>query len=370
MFDGHGLFLFLSPVGGKIWRVAYRAEGKPQTKTLGPYPLLSLADARVKRDELRRALLDGTLPASIVGTKIKRVPTFSESILEYWSGRNDVSAGYRDNASRGLARHLEAKLGDLPVNAISKEELLAPMKIMDAAGKHVYARKIRVWAGQVFEWAVENGHATVNPANLINPKVAFGRRTVKNFSSLPIKEIPEFFDRLALEHELQSVLACRLLAMTWVRTGELRMMMWTEIDGDVWRIPAGKMKMRREHIVPLSTQALALLDKLKARSRGGPYVFPSDRRIDRPMSENAVLYLLHRIGFKDRMTGHGWRSVASTWANEGGYSPDAIECQLAHTPGNAVRSAYNHAAYLPQRRAMLQDWADWLQKADSSSMQG
>ena len=166
--------------------------------------------------------------------------------------------------------------------------------------------------------------------------------------------------RLALEAELQSVLACRMLALTWVRTTELRMMLWSEIEGDVWRIPAGRMKRRREHLVPLPSQALALLERLRLRARGRVYVFPSDRRLDRPMSENAILYLLHRIGYRGLMTGHGWRTVASTWANECGHSPDAIERQLAHAPGDQVRAAYNQAAYLPERRRMLQAFADWL----------
>ena len=158
----------------------------------------------------------------------------------------------------------------------------------------------------------------------------------------------------------RGVAEARLLALTWARTGELRMIKWSELEGDVWRIPGPRMKKKRIHLVPLSTQAHALLIQLKARSRGGEYVFPSDRRIDRPMSENAVLYLIHRIGFKDRMTGHGWRSVASTWANEHGYNKDHIEMQLSHASDDDVRSAYNHAAYLAPRRAMLQAWADWL----------
>jgi integrase len=150
-----------------------------------------------------------------------------------------------------------------------------------------------------------------------------------------------------------------MLALTWVRTGELRMMEWAEIDGDLWRIPEGKMKRRRDHLVPLSRQAMEVLDIMKMRARG-PYVFGADHRADRPISENSILYLLHRMGYKGRMTGHGFRSVGSTWANERGYKSDAIERQLAHVPGDAVRHAYNRAAYLPERRKMLQDWADWL----------
>jgi integrase len=159
------------------------------------------------------------------------------------------------------------------------------------------------------------------------------------------------------------VLACRLLALTWVRTNELRMMEWSEIDeaGKVWLIPAGKMKRDRDHLVPLSNQSLAVLKQLRARSRPeARYVFSAPHRMDRPMSENAVLTLIARMGYRGRMTGHGWRSVASTWANENGYSPDAIERQLAHVPDNKIRAVYNRAEYLPDRKKLLQDWADWL----------
>ncbi|MDR3351920.1 MAG: site-specific integrase [Zoogloeaceae bacterium] len=210
-------------------------------------------------------------------------------------------------------------------------------------------------------WAMENGYASANPAAAIRPEKAFGRAQVQNFAALPLSEIPAFLERLSLEKDLNSVLACRMLALTWVRTGELRMMEWPEIDGEMWIIPAGKMKRRREHVVPLSRQALSILDEMRNRSEtGARFVFPAPHRADRPMSENAILYLIARMGYRGRMTGHGWRSVASTWANDRGYSPDAIERQLAHVPGNRIRAAYNRAEYLPARREMLQTWADWL----------
>jgi integrase len=233
---------------------------------------------------------------------------------------------------------------------------------MDAAGKHVYVRKVRMWAGQVFDWAVENGFSEQNPAAAIRPEKAFGRATVEHFAALTLREIPEFLDRLAMERDLNSVLACRMLALTWTRTIELRMMEWREIDGDTWIIPAGKMKRRYEHVVPLSRQALAILAEMRMRTpEDARYVFCAPHRGDRSMSENTILFLISRIGYGGRMTGHGWRSVASTWAtNDRGYNPDAIERQLAHVPDNRIRAAYNRAEYLPLRREMLQAWADWL----------
>ena len=360
-FDGHGLHLWVSAAGAKVWRLAYRVDGKPRTMSLGPYPEISLADARTKRDQARAKLREGVDPMQERRAPPAAAITFSRACQEYWRGRKDLSAGYVANAQRALEMHLQPALGARPINQITRAELLAELARMDAAGRHVYVRKVRMWAAQVWDWAVEHGHAESNPASAIDSRKAFGRAQVESFAALELAEVGPFLRRLALEADLQSVLACRLLAYTWARTGELRGMRWDEIDGATWRISAARMKRRRDHLVPLSRQALEVLQVLQARRRAsGEYVFPSEHRADRPMSENAVLYLIHRLGYKGRMTGHGWRSVGSTWANEGGYNRDAIERQLAHAPDDKVRAAYNRAEYLPERAVMLQAWADWL----------
>lgn len=368
--DGYGMYLFVAPTGSKVWRMGYRDEfGKEQVHVLGPYPLLSLSDARTKRDEVRLKLLNG----ESVKTKIKHSITFTEAAKTYWDGRKDISEGYRSNATRGLAMHLEPFIGKLSVAVITKEQVLDALMKLDAAEKFVYAKRLRVWAGQVFDWAVEHGHCQVNPAAQIKPEKAFRSKPVEHFASLSLDELPDFLARLSFEKDIQSVLACRLLALTWVRTKELRMMKWDQIEGVMWRIPRGTMKKRREHLVPLSTQAIALLSELKTRSRSSEYVFPNDRRFDRPMSENAVLYLIHRIGYKGRMTGHGFRSVASTWANEHEYNPDHVEMQLSHDDDDEVRGSYNNAQYLKQRTVMMQDfgnWIDGLNQPDASSAKG
>lgn len=371
LFDGGGLFLFVSPTGAKTWRIAYRLNGKPQTKSFGPYPAVSLADAREKRDSLKATLREGGDPMAERKARRKGL-SLREAAETYWNGRGDVTENYRGNALRGIEMYLYPSLGDLPIGSVTRDMLLDALRLLDAKGHYVYVRRVRMWIGQVFEWAVEHGHATINPAALIRPEKAFGRASVENFPALELRDLPEFFKRLDYERELQSVLACRFLALTWVRTSEMRLARWSEIDGETWIIPAGKMKRRREHVVPLSRQALAILNELRKRTRSD-YVFPNDRRDDRPMSENAVLYLLGRIGYKGRMTGHGFRTVASTWANERGYNRDAIERQLAHAPDDKVRSAYNRAEYLPERRRMLQDFADWIEscrKVDAVITQG
>lgn len=369
LFDGHGLYLFISPKGAKVWRVAYRWYGKPQTKVLGPYPLLSLAEARQKRDELRKQLLSNEDPKA--SAKLRKTITLRQAWTSYWAGRLDLTEGYRSDAVNGLEKHLGPVLGDRPIGTITREELLDVLMVMDAAKLFTYVRTVRMWVSQVFEWAHQQDKTIHNVAAEIDPAKAFGRRQRKGHAALRLADVPEFMARLSLEPDLQSVLACRLMAYTWVRTGELRFFLWDELEApDLWCVPAGKMKRKKEHLVPLPRQALPLLKVLKARSRGSRWVFPSEHDPDRPMSENAVLALIYRMGYKGEMTGHGWRAVGSTWANEQGYNPDAIERQLAHVPEDKVRAAYNRAEYITARRQILQAWADWLDACNAGGLQG
>ena len=360
LFDGLGLALVVLPSGVRSWRVFYRLDGKAKTLVLGQFPEVGLAEARRLRDAARSTMRAGEDPMAARQRKPVNVVTVKQACNDYWNGRKDVTDGYRDNALRGLEMHLWPTMGAIPIGNVTRESLLEALKVMDAKGRHVYVRKVRVWFGQVMAWAVEHGQAEVNVCSLIDPRRAFGRATVDHHAAIELSEVPALMERLSIERELQSVLACRLLALTWTRTAELRAMKWDEIDDDTWRIPANKMKRRRDHLVPLSKQALDILSKLKARAGSSPFVLPAEHRNDRSISENAILYLLARIGYGKRMTGHGWRTVASTWANERGYSSDAIERQLSHVPDDRVRSAYNRAAYWPERVTMMKAWADWL----------
>ena len=359
VFDGGGLYLYVSAAGSKLWRMTYRVSGRAQTATFGPYPLVSLSEARVRRDETKRGILAGDMPNKKLEPE-KVSMTLRVASETYWSTRKDISENYLMNATHALDRHIHPLLGDRPVRELNRANVLDALNRMDAAGLHVYVRKTRMWLGQVLDWCVEQELCEANPCSLIRTEKAFGRAAVQSFASLELKDVPAFMERLALEGELQSALGCKLLALTWTRTAELRGIKWDEIEGDVWRIPASRMKRRRDHTVPLSKQALEVIEKMKARSRGGEYVFPNDRRLDRPMSENAILYLIGRMGYGGKMTGHGFRSVASTWANENGYSKDAIERQLAHAPDDKIRATYNRAEFMPERRVMLAAYADWL----------
>jgi integrase len=262
LFDGGGLFLFVSAKGAKTWRLAYRIAGKQKTMSFGPYPEVSLAEARTRRDHAKADLRSGGDPMA-PRRATRKGKTLAEASEEYWSGRKDISASYRSNAKRGIEMHLLPDLGSRNIAAITRDDLLVSLNRIDAAGHHVYVRKIRMWVGQVFEWAVEQGYATINPAALIRPEKAFGRAKVESFAALELRDVPAFMERLAMERELQSVIACRMLAYTWVRTNELRMMKWSEIDGETWIIPRGKMKRARDHVIPLPAQAVALLDVMK-----------------------------------------------------------------------------------------------------------
>ncbi len=365
LFDGLGLALVVLPSGVRSWRLFYRFGGQQRTMVFGQYPEVTLAEARRLRDAARATLRAGDDPMADRHRKPAPTMTLKAASDAYWQGRQDVTPGYRANAERGLAMHILPALGALPVRSITRAQVLEALTLLDAKGRHVYVRRVRVWLGQVLAWCVEHGHAEANVCASIDPRRAFARAIVEHHAAVPLAEVPELLQRLAMERELQSVLACWLIALTWLRTGEVRGLLWADVERDVIRIPAGRMKRRREHLVPLSDAARAVLVKLKARAGTSAYVLPAEHRPDRPISENAVLYLLARIGYGGRMSGHGWRTVASTWANEAGYSPDAIERQLAHAPDDRVRSAYNAAQYMPERIRMMQAWAEWLAAAES-----
>jgi integrase len=362
LFDGGGLHLFVSPTGSKTWRLAYRIAGKPKTISFGAYPAVTLAIAREKREAAKAQIREGVDP--MVARQLARRPAMSlaEASAIYWNGRQDVTEDYRKNAMRAIESHLLPFIGDRDVSAINREDLLACLKKMDAAGLLVYVRKVRMWVGQVLDWAVENGYARINPAELINPRKAFGHAEINHFAALDPHEMPEFMYRLSFEKDLLSVVALKVMLYTWVRTIELRQMEWSQIDWDeeLWVIPGKMMKRRKDHLVPLSKQAVQALKQMRERGLSDRYVFPLPGRRDRMMSENAVLALIGRMGYRGRMTGHGCRSTGSTWGNDNEYNADAIERQLAHVPENKTRAAYNRAKYFVLRRQMLQDWSDWL----------
>jgi integrase len=260
-----------------------------------------------------------------------------------------------------LEKELFPKLGATPITAIEPPDVLDAVRAVERRGALKWASKTLIAAGQVFRYAVATGRAKSDPTRDL--RGALKKRETNHYARLREEDLPEFLAKLeAYEGKKLTQLALKLLVLTWVRTAELRGARWTEFNFDKaeWRVPAERMKGGKEHIVPLSRQAVEALEELRAITGNREYLFPNEHDPRRPMSENTILYALYRMGYRGRATGHGFRGTASTIMNEQGWNKDWIERQLAHVEGNKVRAAYNHAEYLAERRGMLQAWADYL----------
>ena len=370
--DGGGLQLHIAPTGGKLWRWAYRFGGKQKTLALGAYPSVSLADAREARDNARKLLAAGTDPmeqkkANKLARRAASEHSF-ESVarqwFEHWKGpKNARHAGYV------LAR-LEADvfpaIGARPVAEILAPELVKMVKAIEARGALDIAKRCLQMCGQVFRYAIAHGvgGATRNPATDIKPNDVLTPRKKENYARIDARELPDLLRKIeGYQGSPTTRLAMKLMALTFVRTGELIGARWDEFDLEAgrWDIPASRMKMKTPHVVPLSTQAIEVLQVLHVVSGGKALLFPGERDHDKPMSNNTILGALDRMGYKGRMTGHGFRGVASTMLHEQGFDHAHIELQLAHMERDATSAAYNHALYLKQRARMMQAWGDYLE---------
>lgn len=365
--DGEGLFLVIMPSGSKYWRLRYFIAGKEKLLALGVYPEISLGDARDRRAQARKLLAAGKDPSE-AKQDVKRLNALRsanafETVAREWYEKRTHEWAPR-SAKTMLARleqHILPKLGERPVTEITPQEVLAMARVVEARGNLETARRVMQICGQVFMYAIATGRAERNPVPDL--RGALKTPVAKHYSFLRASDLPDYLKRLdAYDGSVQTRLALRLLLLTFVRTRELRGARWAEIDWDKadWRIPAERMKMKELHIVPLSKQAVAVLRALQTESGDRPYLFPNEHNPATFMSENTMLYALYRMGYHSRTTGHGFRSTASTILNEHGFRADVIERQLAHSERNSVRAAYNHAQYLPERRTMMQWWADYL----------
>jgi integrase len=263
-----------------------------------------------------------------------------------------------------LETYIFTKIGSRPIADIGAQELLVPLRVVEKSGALDLAQRIMQSCGQIFMYAIATGRANRNPVPDLRGALKTPVKT--HLAHLKTADLPEYLQKLeAYDGAPETKMALKMLLLTFVRTTELRAAEWTEINLDKaeWRIPAERMKMRDPHIVPLSNQAVAVLRDLQKRTGKRQYLFPNQQKPDRFMSENTMLYALYRMGYHSRTTGHGFRSTASTILNENGFLPDVIERQLAHCERNKVRAAYNHAQHLPERRKMMQWWADYLGRA-------
>ena len=365
--DGEGLFLLITPSGGKYWRLKYFFGGKEKLLALGVYPEINLAEARERRAQARKVLAAGNDPGE-AKKEAKRLATLKnantfEAVAREWleKRRHEWAPITADVALGRLETHILPKLGPRPIADLAAPEVLAMLRAVEDKGTLETARRVMNISGQIFMYAIATGRAERNPVPDL--RGALKTPVVKHRSFLKESELPLYLRKLkAYDGSLQTRLALRFLLLTFVRTNELRAAQWTEIDWDKaeWRIPAERMKMKELHIVPLSRQTITVLRELEKHSGNRPYIFPNEHKPAAFMSENTMLYALYRMGYHSRATGHGFRSTASTILNEHGFRADVIERQLAHNERNNVRAAYNHAQYLPERRQMMQWWADYL----------
>lgn len=351
MSDGGGLYLMVTPSGSKLWRMNYRFEGKQKTLAFGAYPLVALSRARALRDEAKGALLEGRDPAVREAESVKH--SFGEVANEWLAAQDEVwaSAHSQRVASRMRADVLP-QIGKLEISSITPSTMLAVFRKIEERGALEIAKRMRQTTSQIFRYAIATERATTDPTRDLQDALKPSPR-VRHMAKLRADELEDFFAKLAVyDGDKRTSAAIEFIMHTFVRTKELSEAQWSEIEGDVWRIPAERMKMRREHLVPLTDQSKAILDRLRDQSNGSRFIAP--------MSQNTMIFAMYRMGYHSRATIHGMRGLASTVLNESGlWSVDAVEMQLAHVQGG-VRGAYNSALYLPERRRMMAWWSEFL----------
>jgi integrase len=364
LYDAKGLFLLVNPNDTRWWRFRYKVKGREKLISLGTYPDVNITDARKKCKAARRQLDDGIDPsAKRKAERSSNALTFKAVAEEWLERQKDLSADTIDQFRARLENHLYPKLANHAIDAISAPDLLATLRRIEVQGRHETAHRARALGGRIFRYAIATGRAERDPSGDLKGALTPVRGSHHATVTEPAR-VGELLDAIqGYAGHSTTYGALRLAPLVFVRPGELRAAEWKEINlkAAEWRIPAERMKMDEAHIVPLSRQAVAILQEMKNLTGDGRYVFPSIRTDERPMSENTVNSALRRLGYTtEEMTGHGFRTIASTLLNEKGHHPDVIELQLAHAERNKVRAAYNHASRLAERRTMMQEWADHL----------
>ncbi len=367
--DSGGLYLQINTSGTKCWRFKYRFAGKEKVLSLGVYPHLSLLEARERRDLAKRNLANDLDPGALKQTQKYEAGqaatnTFQAVACE-WHDKNKIK-WVPKNAARNLSileRHIFPFIGKITISKVKSSELLHAIRKIEARGNAETAHRVLQICGQIFRYAIATDRANADLSLVL--KGALSPVKVKHHASITEPSLIGAF--LSDIHGYQGAYltqqALKLAPLVFVRPGELRHAEWSEIDFDKaeWRIAAPKMKMKVTHIVPLSNQALQILKEIHEHTGHLQYVFTGVTSTKRPMSENTVNMALRRMGYeKSDMTGHGFRSMASTILHEQGWLHDAIERQLAHSDKNKVSAAYNYAEHLPKRRLMMQEWANYL----------
>ncbi|WP_275272971.1 tyrosine-type recombinase/integrase [Klebsiella pneumoniae] len=374
--DGQGLSLLIEPNGSKSWRFRYRYAGKPKMISLGVYPTITLADARSRRDDARKLVAEGKNPSEVRKEQKIALQTESESAFEKiateWHQMKSAkwSAGYASDIMEAFQNDIFPYVGTRPIGEIKPLELLNVLRKIEKREALEKMRKVRQRCSEVFRYAIATGRAEFNPAADLSSALEVHQSN--HFPFLKADELPDFLRALDSYTGSRLVqIATKLLMITGVRTIELRAALWSEFDLDnaIWEISAERMKMRRSHLVPLSTQALDLLNELKMMTGNYRYVFPGRNDPNKPMSEASINQVIKRIGYGGRLTGHGFRHTMSTILHEKGFDSAWIEIQLAHVDKNSIRGTYNHAQYLEKRSSMIQWYNDYIYSIKDSTWQ-
>jgi len=365
--DGKGLFVLVHPNGSKYWRFRYRFAGKQKLLAIGVYPDTSLAEARDKLDEARAKLRKSVDPSAAKKAEKREARLSAANSFEVLAREfiKKKKASWSEHYAADMLHRLEANifpdLGKRPIAEIEPPEILDCLRKIESRGAKDMAGRMRQICGQVFKYGVANGACKRDVCADLS--IAMESHKKRNMAAVKLKELPELLHKIdGYQGELQTRFGLQLLALTFVRTAELIGATWDEFDPKepMWVIGAERMKMDREHVVPLAPQAVAIIEKLRALNGDGRYVLTGVNPA-KHMSNNTLLYALYRLGYHSRMTGHGFRSLASTILNESAhFSSDAIERQLAHCERNKIRGAYNRAERLPERRRMVNWYASYL----------
>jgi integrase len=375
-FDGAGLYLEVMPNGARYWRLKYRVAGKEKRLAFGVYPEVSLKEARDKATEARSQLRAGDDPGAMRKAAKVKAAFESENTLEAVAGEwiehqsrrwTEVS---KERVLASLKNDIFPSLGAQPLAAIRPLDVKHAVLKIERRGAADQATRVLQRVKAIYRWAVVHGRIEANPMLDLMPSEILKPRQVQHRAALSMKEMPDFLRLLrTYGGDIHTRLALRLLVLTALRPGEVRGARWSEIDldGAVWEIPGERMKMRDPHLVPLSKQAVEVLRQMHSLSGNSDLVFPSPFYPSKPLSENTFNSALARMGFKGTATAHGFRAVFSTAANEHGWDADVIERQLAHKERNEVRAAYHRAAYLQQRRELLQWWAGKVEELEQGA---
>jgi integrase len=385
LYDGGGLSLVVQPGGSKLWRMKYHLQGKERVLSFGSYPTVGIAAARELRARAKQALAEGLDPMAAKSVAKHAPETTFRVIAKLWhdNRKDSLCTAHAERVWSRIEHDVLPELGNLDIQAIEPPHVLAMIRKIEERGALDISRRAKQSVGQIFQFAIASGLAKTDPTAHLS-KALKPRPRVKHMGRVRLAELPELLTRIDgyQEEGARRASATRdgllFTLLTWVRTSELRFATRDEFEdlhgsNPIWRISAERMKMDREHIVPLSRQAVTLVQR-RLRETNGDFLF-GGAKPNLPMSENTMIYALYRLGYLRRQTVHGFRSIASTWANEQlieldqpslwvrRYHEDWVELQLAHSEEDEVRSAYNAAEYLMPRRRMLQDWADYLDQA-------